>query len=82
MKNTNTSKIKWTLVLKVYFLKLYRGVYSHPKFQVFGIILTSFRQVVIPPPPPPSQTSKKLTQIKVKVVLFNITEKYISFFPI
>ena len=45
----------------VYFLKLHMGVYLDAKFEVSGIILTSFRQgkgVILPTPPPPPHTSK------------------------
>ena len=47
-------------------------VYLRVKFEVYSIILTSFRQgVILPHPPPPpetwKQTPKKPTQIRVKV---------------
>ena len=59
------------------------GAYLHVKFGVCSIILTNFRQEggVIPPPPPPppppplqtpppasKRTSKKPTQIRVKLL--------------
>ena len=51
-------------------------VYLPAKFQVSGIILTSFKQgeVILPHPPPPisRRTPKKPTQISVKP----LTQKY------
>ena len=43
-KKACTSRIKGVLVLKGIFLKLHMCVYLRTKFQVFGIILTRFRQ--------------------------------------
>ena len=43
------------------------GVYLRAKFDVFSIILTSFRQrVILAPPPTSKRTPKKPTQIRVK----------------
>ena len=41
-------------------------VYLRAKFQILGIILTSFRQGVILPLPTAKRTSKRPTQISVK----------------
>ena len=43
-KDTDISKIKSALVLKLYFLKLHMYVYLRTKFQVSSIIQKSFRQ--------------------------------------
>ena len=50
-KNANISKIKNVLVLKAIILKLHLCVYLRTKFQVFNIVLKSFRQEVILPTP-------------------------------
>ena len=52
-KNADISKIKEVLVLKGIFSELGMCVYLRTKFQVSGVILTSFRQagVILPPPP-------------------------------
>ena len=68
-KNADISKIKETLVLKVYSLELHMCVYLRVKFKVSSIILTSFRQgLILSPPPPHTHTSKrnpkKPTQIR------------------
>ena len=46
-------------------------VYLQTKFQVYSIIVTSFRQEVVSPLPPPAtkKTPKKSTQIKVNSVI-------------
>ena len=60
--------IKGTILL---FLKQDKAVYLLTKFQVSSITLTSFRQgegVILPLPPlTPKRTSKKATQIRVKI---------------
>ena len=43
-KKGNISKTKKALLLEVYFLKLLICIYLRTKFEVSGIILTSFRQ--------------------------------------
>ena len=51
-------------------------VYSHTKFQISSITLTSFRQdggkLVYPPPPNSNRTPKKTTQIRVKDLFLTI----------
>ena len=61
-KNADISKIKETLVLKVYSLELHMCVYLRVKFKVSSIILTSFRQgLILSPPPPPTHTPRNET---------------------
>ena len=64
-KNAGISKSKRAEALKVYFLKLHMGVYLRAKFEVYSIILTSFREGIVLPPPPSKRTPKKPTQIRV-----------------
>ena len=52
---------------KVYFLELNMCVYLGTKFQVSSIIPTSFRQGAILPLGTSKRTSKKPTQIRIKV---------------
>ena len=51
-KNAGISRIKRTLALKVYFVKLHMCVSLRTKFQASTIILISFRHggVILPPP--------------------------------
>ena len=63
-----SAKLKGLWYEKVYFLKLHMFVYLLTKFEVSGIILTSFRQRVILPPSISKRTPKKPIQIRVKVI--------------
>ena len=69
-KNADISKITGAFVLKLYFLKLNMGVYLRTKFEVYRIVLTSFRQggSFTSFPTPQKRTPKKPTQIRVKLL--------------
>ena len=53
------------------------GLYVRAKFQVYRIILTSFRQgVVIPPPTTTKRTPKEPTQVRLKQLSLNTKQEF------
>ena len=66
-KQADVSKIKKILVLKgIFFVKLQIRLYLRTKFQVYSIILTSFRQPHLHPPTS-KWTLKRSSQIRFNV---------------
>ena len=66
-KNADISKTKGVLVLKCIFFETTYVLYLRTKFEVWSIILKSFRRVVIlPPPPPQNEPLKSPTRLGLK----------------